>query len=180
MRTVTQQNRDDAANRLRASYQLLVDTVTGLTPEQWNFKETPEHWSIAECVEHVATTEGALLSLHQRMLAAPADPSKLPACDDEQLTEKANDRTNKFKAPERLAPARRWADPLDALKKLKEIRDQSIAEAQGAGDELRNYFAPHPVFGDLDAFQWICLRAGHTERHTAQIKAAMSNPAFPK
>ena len=179
-RVVTQKDRDDAVNRLAASYQMLLDAVSGLTAEQWNFKSAPDQWSIAECVEHIATTEGGLLALHQRMMAAPVDATKSAACTDAQLSEKANDRSNKFNAPERFHPSSRWSDPMEALKHLKEIRDQGIAQASGATDDLRTRFAPHPVFGELDAFQWICLRGGHTERHTLQIKAIQSNPAFPK
>ena len=179
-RIVTREDRDDAVNRLTASYQLLLDAVSGLTPEQWNFKSAPDQWSIAECVEHIATTEAGLLALHDRLLAMPIDTAKSAACTDQQLSEKANDRSNKFNAPERFHPTRRWSDPKDALKQLKEIRDQGIAQVNSATDDLRIRFAPHPVFGDLDAFQWICLRGGHTERHTLQIKAIQSNPAFPK
>jgi hypothetical protein len=69
---------------------------------------------------------------------------------------------------------------MEAIRQLKQSRDQSIAQIRGAGDDLRSYFSTHPAFGDLDAFQWMVLRAGHTERHTAQIKAIQASPQFPR
>jgi hypothetical protein len=177
VRALTQQDRDDAENRLSVSHKSLLDAVSGLTPEQWHFKPAPDQWSIAECVEHLAVSESAMLA--RGMLAKPGIPGKESALTDQQLSGRAADRTAKFKAPEMLAPTQRWADPSDALKQLKECRDQGIAQIRSANDDLRAYFSAHPAFGDLDAFQWICLRASHTERHTSQIKAILAHPAFP-
>lgn len=179
-RPLTQHERDAAANRLSTSYQFLLDTVAGLTPEQWNFKPAPDQWSIAECVEHLAISETAGLARYQRMLAAPAAPGKNSALTDEQIAGKVVDRTQKFNAPEMIAPSHRWSDPLEAIQQLKESRNQSIAQIRAAGDDLRSYFSTHPAFGDLDALQWMVLRAGHTERHTAQIKAIQASPDFPR
>jgi hypothetical protein len=180
IRRLTQQDRDDAENRLSASYQSLFDAVSGLTPEQWHFKPAPHQWSIAECVEHLAVSESVMLARDQRMLVKPALPGKESALTDQQLSGRAADLTAKLQAPEMLAPTGRWSNPRDALKQLKECRDQGIAQARGASDDLRAYFSKHPAFGDLDGFQWLCLRAGHTERHTLQIKAIQTIPAFPR
>jgi DinB family protein len=178
-RTMTQQERDAVANRLSESYRLLLDTVATLTPEQWNFKPSLEQWSIAECVEHLAVSEAAALGRYQRMLAAPAAPGKESALTDEQLAEKVADRSQKFKAPDVIAPSRRWSDPKEALKQFKDCRDQGLAQLKDAGANLRSYFSAHPAFGDLDGLQWMGLRAGHTERHTAQIKAIQASPEYP-
>jgi hypothetical protein len=179
-RTLTARERDDAANRLSASCQLLVDTVSGLTAEQWNFKLTPEHWSISECVEHLTISEAAGLARFERLLGAAATPGKASALTDEEIAGKVTDRSTRLKAPETLAPTQRSGNPMDALRKFKEFREQSIAQARATSDDLRAYLMPHPAFGDLDGFQWLCLRAGHTERHTLQIKEVLGNPAFPR
>ncbi len=179
-RTMTQQERDAAASRLSESYRLLLDTVARLTPEQWNFKPGPDQWSIAECVEHLAVSEDAGLARYQRMLAASAAAGKASALTDEQLAAKVADRSQKFKAPDIVAPSHRWSDPLEALQQLKECRDQGLAQLQAAGDDLRSYFSTHPAFGDLDGLQWMGLRAGHTERHTAQIKAIQACTEYPR
>jgi len=179
-RTMTQQERDAARNRLSDSYRLLLDTVARLTPEQWNFKPGPDQWSIAECVEHLAVSEAAGLARYQRMLAAASVPGKESVLTDEQLAAKVADRSQKFKAPDIIAPSHRWSDPLEALKQLKDCRDQGLAQLQSAGDDLRSYFSTHPAFGDLDGLQWMGLRAAHTERHTAQIKAIQACPEYPR
>jgi len=34
--------------------------------------------------------------------------------------------------------------------------------------------------GMLDAYQWILLLSGHTERHTLQILEVKADPKYPK
>jgi DinB superfamily len=179
VRPLTPVERDNAAKELSASYQALLETVQCLTPDQWNFRTAPMQWCIADCVEHLAVSEAAGLARYERMLAAGATPGKTSPFTDEQLGERVADRTEKFTAPEVIAPARRWSDPIEALNQLKENRDKSIAQIQNSRDDLRAYFSAHLVFGDLDAFQWARLRAAHTARHTAQIREIMSHPAYP-
>src|SRR5271157_4453659 len=75
--TLSQHDREFAMSSLHATRKLFLDSVAGLTPEQWNFKAAPGRWSIAECAEHIAATEDFISYLVREMIMkAPADPSK--------------------------------------------------------------------------------------------------------
>lgn len=181
--TLSQHDRDYALAQLHAGRKEFLDAVTGLTPEQWNFKAAPDRWSIAECAEHIAVSEDFISGMiRNQLLKSPAAPEKRSQVkvQDEDLTKAVVDRTNKFKAPEPIAPKKRWADPADAVAHFKESRDANIAYIENTQDPLRDHFAPHPVAGMLDGYQWFLLMAAHTERHVAQIQEVKTDPKYPK
>ena len=180
---LNQHDRDFAMSHMHATRKLFLDAVDGLTPEQWNFKTAPNRWSIAECAEHIAISEDFISGLARNtILKSPAAPEKrkLVKTTDEQLVVAVLDRSQKFQAPEAIAPAKRWATPSEAVAHFKTSRDANIAYIETTSDELRSHFMPHPAFGMLDAFQWLLLMSGHTERHTLQILEVKSDPNYPK
>ena len=65
--TVLVKEIDDAQDKL-------VGSISGMTDEQWNFRENPNRWSVAECVEHIARTERAILGGIAFYLSRPANP----------------------------------------------------------------------------------------------------------
>jgi uncharacterized damage-inducible protein DinB len=69
---------DELAELVRAideAQDFLLGRISGLTDEQWTFKESPSRWSVAECVEHIARTERAVLDGIVYALSAPPNPS---------------------------------------------------------------------------------------------------------
>ena len=73
--TLSQSERDFAINHLQSTRKLFLDSITGLTPEQWSFKAAPDRWSIAECAEHITIAEDFIFGLVQnQVLKTPADP----------------------------------------------------------------------------------------------------------
>jgi hypothetical protein len=180
--TLSQHDREFAMSQLHASRKLFLDSVGGLTPEQWNFKAAPDRWSIAECAEHIALSEDFIFTIVPNLLKGPATPEKRAEvkATDEGLLKAVVDRSNKFQAPEPIKPTRRWQDPQDAVAHFKESRDKHIAYVETTQDDLRNHFGPHPAAGLLDAYQWILLLSAHSERHTLQIEEVKADPKFPK
>jgi hypothetical protein len=89
------------------------------------------------------------------------------------------DRSFKAKAPEALQPKRQFSTPEAALQKFHEGRELTIAVAKNR-DDLREHAGPHPVFKELDAYQWLLYLSGHSMRHTAQIEEVKVSPGFPK
>src|SRR5258708_15180105 len=76
--TLTQHERDFAMSHLHATRKMFLDSITGLTPEQWTFKAGPDRWSIAEGAQHIATSEGLIFGLvtHQLIKAPPRPHTK--------------------------------------------------------------------------------------------------------
>src|ERR1700681_3594691 len=115
--TLTQHERDFAMSHLHASRKVFLDSVAGLTPEQWNFKAAPDRWSIAECAEHIAVSDDFISGIvRDQVMKGPATPEKREQvrAKDEDLPKLVADRSQKFKAPEPIAPKKRWPDPQDA------------------------------------------------------------------
>lgn len=182
-KTLSQHDRDFLMSQLHASRKEFLDSVAGLTPEQWNFKAAPERWSIAECAEHIAVSDEFIGGLvRDRIMKSPAAPEKRSEVKvkDEDLPRLIADRSQKFQAPEPIQPKRRWADPAEAVAHFKESRDRNIGYVEKTDDDLRDHFMRHPAAGMLDGYQWLLLMSGHTERHVAQIEEVKTDPKYPK
>lgn len=178
---LTQGERDRALSHLHATRKMFLDALAGLSQRQWEWKPAPEVWSIAEVAEHVALTEDALYELIvKKLLASPPDPSRKADPEKDQYILKALiDRSRKVQAPEALRPAHRWKTPEELIGHFKQSRDRTIGFVRETQEDLRGRHAPHPLFQDLDAYQWLLLIAGHSERHILQINEVKATPGFP-
>src|SRR6201982_4183921 len=73
---------------------------------------------------------------------------------------------------------------LAALQSSKRIRrpppaHNRIRHTAADTKELRHYFMPHPLFGELDCYQWFIIAAGPSERHCNQCAAIKASADFP-
>jgi hypothetical protein len=168
----------DHLNRSSSDFSV---SIKGLTSEQWNYKPAAGVWSIAECAEHIALSEDLMRDMiANKILTSPPVPER--AADRKALDEKVQkmitDRSFKAKAPEPLQPSGRFNTPDAALKNFEQSRAKTISLANSRGD-LREHAGPHPVFKELDAYQWLLYLSGHTMRHTAQIQEVKTTAGFP-
>ena len=180
--TLTQHDREFAMSHLHASRKMFLDAISGLTPEQWNFKPGPDRWSVAECAEHITVSEDVIFGMIQnQILKSPAAPEKRADVKgkDEAVVQQVPDRSQKFTAPEMLTPKKRWVAPDALIAHFKESRDSHIHYVDTTQDDLHDHFMAHPAMGMLDAYQWILLLSAHTERHTAQIKEVLASLPHP-
>ena len=65
-------------DRFASSEARLLELVEGLTPEQWNFRQTPERWSIAGNIEHVINVEKRILGAIGKKLVDRASRRSVP------------------------------------------------------------------------------------------------------
>ena len=178
-----QGRRDFAMSSLHASRKMFLDATANLTPAQWNFKAGPDRWSIAECAEHIAVSEDFIWGLVDKLVAGPPADAEMIAKTkgkDEMLVKMIPNREQKFQAPEPIQPKKTSADPMEYVTHFKASRDKHIAYVDTTKDSLRDRVMPHPAAGPLDAYQWILLVSGHTERHTLQILEVKASPNYPK
>jgi len=181
--SLSQHDRDFAMSNLHASRKVFLDSVAGLTPEQWNFKPAPDRWSIAECAEHITVSEDFIWGLIQnQIMKSPSAPEKRAEVKvtDETLVEQIEDRSKKATAPEAITPKKRWPEPDVLTAHFKESRDAHIHYVDTTQDDLHDHFMRHPAAGMLDGYQWILLMSAHTARHTAQINEVKADPKYPK
>ena len=180
---ITDRERRDAIDRLQSSRDKLLAAIAGISDEQAAFKPSPERWSILQLVEHLATSDPGLMALIRRALASPAQP---------ELMEVAQKHDHRFhgelkpfprgvnKAPENLQPKSVYASIADAGAAFERAREATLAYARTVDDDLRSHFAPHPLAGPMDGYQWLLACAIHVESHVLQIEELKSNPDFPK
>lgn len=55
-----------------------------------------------------------------------------------------------------------------------------IKYLQTTEEDLKNRTLQHPIFGTIDARQFIFAIAAHGKRHTMQIEEVKASPNFPK
>lgn len=181
--TLQQGERDRAMSHLHVTRKLFLDSLEGVTAAQWSWKPSPEVWSVAEVAEHIALSEDMLFGLVRKVAAGPPATEEQKAeakGKDETILKALVDRTKKAQAPEPLKPTNKWKTKEELIAAFKKSRDNTIAYVQTTQDDLRGHAVPHPIFKQLDAYQWVLLLSGHAERHTLQLLEVKSMPGFPK
>jgi len=175
------QERQLVLDQLATSEARLLELVHGLTPAQWNFRETPDRWSIAGNIEHVIVLENFLIQKITEVLAQPAEPGKkaVAAGKESLVLGVGKARDVKFNARELARPIGRWPDMADLIGELRRTRARTMAFAIEIQAELRDHFFPHVAFGDLDCYQWLVVLGQHGFRHALQIEEIKADPRYP-
>ncbi len=178
---MTPAERAHAINYLTETRENLLDSTIRLSQDQLQFKPAPDRWSVAECLEHIIVVENRILGRIAELAQGPADTSKRSPFEgrDDSLAQIIAGRVDRFPAPEILNPTGRW--PYHRLlPEFRMARGRSFDLASRVDADLRRCFFPHPVYGDLDCYQWLLLIPAHGERHRAQAEEVMSTPSFPR
>jgi uncharacterized damage-inducible protein DinB len=178
---LSDQERESLGKHLQQTRQAFLDSIAGLSDAQWTFKAGPDRWSIAEVAEHIAVSETFILQMvTDKILKGPAVPREPNPVPDEKLLAWLQDRTSKFQAPEMLKPTNRWPTREALTKDFIAAREKTAEYVKTTTDDLHGHAAPHPVFKNLDGYQWVLLLSGHSARHTAQILEVKESPGYPK
>lgn len=178
---ITEAERKYAVNLLQETQEDILKRISGLSPEQLNFKPDTASWSVSECVEHIAISETNMFGFMQASLKKPADPSKRneKKISEDDLVKMVTDRSTKRTTSEAFKPSGKFGSYEATLQEFKTKRANSINYIKTTADDLRNHYYEFP-FGTLDAYQIIVFMAGHSKRHTDQIEEIMKNVNFPK
>jgi len=178
---MTSAEREVLLTNLAESRERLLGLAQGLSREQLHFRPAPDRWTLAECLEHIVIVEGRVLRLVQQTLETGPDSSKRSAMEgqDHAMVHGTAGRAVRFQAPEYLVPTGRWPDE-QLLKEFEAVRQQTREFAASTDADLRRHFFAHPVFGDLDLYQWLLLVTAHCDRHRAQSEDVMASPGFPR
>jgi hypothetical protein len=177
---LTEQERQKAIHVLTKTRQTLLDAVDGVTENQARWKPAPDRWSILEYTEHLAVSDDSLVALVQKSLQTPAKT---------ETAEQRSERENKIRAtpiprglnqaPHRLRPSGRFASLAEAVAAFLAARERTMKYAATTQDDLRSHFTPHPVLGELDAYQWLTGNAHHAETHAGHIREIKGLEGFP-
>lgn len=156
---------DNQNENLSAAFELVPDERRMLRP-------AADRWAPAEIVHHLDIVERRLVqrlaSLIEQARALPPEPDAASLFPMEKAV-RVEVRSRRFTTseasePRNTDPDRVWTDYMatrDALKKVI---------AAGDGLSLGAVRAPHPVLGELTAYEWIAFAGAHAARHADQIR----------
>jgi hypothetical protein len=180
---LTQQERDHAIQLLRDSETEFFNLTSGLSEAQWTYKPAPDRWSVGETAEHIVLAEGALLSkLEEAVTNAPNPDWEAKTAGKTEFIERVMpDRSHKAQAPEPIQPHEKWKEE-ETIARYKEVRARTLRVINDPQTSLKNHTSDHPfpVFGTLNAYQWLIYIPLHNVRHNQQIAEVKNSPGFPK
>ncbi len=178
---LTNDERQQLEAHLEASRQHFRDAVAGLSAEQWAYKPAADRWSVAECAEHLAAAEEMIVGRIEGALETPTSAEALEGAGGREAEVVAfmKDRSQKFSAPEVVAPTNRWSSPAEMMAVFEEERSRALEIAGGTSD-LRAHAAEHPAFGSIDLTAWLYLLSSHTDRHVDQIAEIKASEGYPR
>ena len=169
---LTAEERAKAVKLLRDSQQELLDSVEKLSDAQWTYKPAPERWSVGEVAEHIMLSEDLLFGVVQKALASNPNPDwEAKTAGKNELLERALlNRERKAQAPEQLKPQGKLPRA-EILSRFKGARARTLKFIQETDLPLKAHTFDHsfPVFGTLNAYQWLVYIPLHNMRHNLQI-----------
>ena len=180
---IDQSERDHLVNLLSESRDKVFISTDQLSVKQWTFRQNKESWSIGDNVEHLGLVEPILFGQVTSALVSDVNPNwaEATAGKENLLKEKLLDRSTRRDAPNAVLPAG-GIEPAYARRVFKEHRDVSLQFTLETVKPLKAHTADHrrPVYGTLNAYQWLLFIAYHTLRHVEQIADVTCAPGFPE
>jgi hypothetical protein len=163
---------DETRNKLKTR-------ISGFSEEQENARPANAEtgWSVAEIVEHLATVESGVVRIISRLLAQAetagikSDGALNPPVSFVEQGKSAT--AQKFQAPERVHPKGKQS-LAESLVKFDENR-RALLEMRPRIEAVdsRNTAFPHPIFGNLNLYEWLVMIGMHEARHLQQIEAIL-------
>ena len=179
---MTPDERNQVLKWLADSHQEFFASIEGLSDAQWKWKPAPERWSVGETAEHIVLAEAMLFDNARQAMAAPPNPAweEQTKGKTEFIIRVMPSRQGKAVAPEPIVPRQ----GLTYAQVKERFEKQRIAILKFAADTqlpLKEHTAEHPfpIFGTLNAYQWLIYVPLHTIRHDKQIAEVKATPGYP-
>ncbi len=180
---MTSEERAKVLNWLDESRKEFLTAIDGVSEEQWRWKPAPDRWSVAETAEHAVLAEAALFGNVQKAVSLPANPAweEKTKGKTEFIERVMAPRLGKATAPEPLVPKGEMT-PAQVKERFERQRAEMVKFAAGTDLALKQYTVDHPfpVFGTLNAYQWLIYVPLHTMRHDKQIAEVKATAGYPR
>ncbi|HUO27868.1 MAG TPA: DinB family protein [Bryobacteraceae bacterium] len=169
---ITAEERARLIDLLRDSEAEFLRLMADLTEAQWTALPALDRWSVQQIAEHIVVGEKAVFTMAmQALAAAPETEWEQANLRKTQFIEQVlPNRRLKAAAPDLLLPRRGWtcAETVAHFRQLRAATVKFVAEIDRP---LKDRTAPHPfpVFGALNALQWLLYIPLHNMRHNQQI-----------
>lgn len=159
------------------SREKFLASFAGVSDEQSRRRPAEKNWSVGDCVEHVAAAETFML----RLLQGQRHPRPADAPNREELfLQRMTDRSIRAMSPEGARPTGRFGSLAASAKQFETARAGTVRFVQESTDDLRatEVTHPHPLFGNVSAYEMVIIMARHAERHALQIEEIKQSAAF--
>jgi uncharacterized damage-inducible protein DinB len=177
------EEKSKAIKLLTDSQKETLDAIESLSDEQLKFKPAPERWSVAEVAEHILMAESLIFGAVEQAIATKANPEwETKTKGKTEFLEKVLvNRQGKAQAPESIVPTGKLtrAELINGLKASR-AKTMKFAEETQLPLKAHTFDHPFPVFGTLNAYQWLIYIPLHNMRHNQQIAEVKASPNFPK
>lgn len=157
--------------RLEATHQRLIDTITPIDPQIFSRRPAAEEWSVAEIVQHLALVEERVIKDLVRAMAE--EPQRVGFLKRLVPTSIVASRLVRVKAPKAVNPVA--ALPKDtAIENFQRARS-SLKElcATHSKQRFRQIRFKHPFLGDIDGVATVAFVGYHELRHYKQIRETL-------
>ncbi len=167
---------------LDQSHKEFFASIDGVSDAQWKWKSSPERWSVGETAEHIVLAEAMLYDFVKQAMAAPPNA----AWEDQTKGKTAfivrvmPSREGKAQAPEPIVP-RAGLTRAQVKERFDKQRAVIVRFASDTQLGIKEHTADHPfpIFGTLNAYQWLIYIPLHTIRHDKQIAEVKATPGYP-
>jgi len=181
--------RAEMVTLLDDSLDMFMGLISGLTDEQWNFKQNEDRWSVGQCAEHIVRSERALLESAEAAMknAADADWAEKTKGKADLIRNVMPNRNpggaGGASAPQEIRPTEEWSRA-KVIQEYYKVRGEvrAFAETIAFEQPIKQHILEHPfpVFGDLSAYEWLIYVPLHTVRHSKQMTEVMEDEGYPK
>lgn len=162
-----------AVKYLKATHHDIVQTISELDDDTFNWKPEDGGWSVSNCLEHILLTEAAFHGMVQGGLASSeADMEYDNSVADGMMIGTMTNRGFQATTTEQFEPSGKYDSKADMLTALEESRMMLIEYLESTDADLRHHKMTIPL-GDVDAYQIYLLVAAHSQRHTSQMKEVL-------
>lgn len=163
---------------IEAARERLLAESQGVNPSFAEIRSRRGSWCVAEILMHLAMTEELVAKIISRSVSLGREQGVGPETSDESLlssldTFGVGDSVKPLTAPERISPPRdtTMAKAIEALDASRRALREALRDADGMN--LGALTRLHPVFGELNIYQWALFVGKHDERHTLQIQRTL-------
>jgi uncharacterized damage-inducible protein DinB len=175
--------RGKVLNWLEESRKEFLAAIDGVSDEQWKWKPTPERWSVGEVAEHIVLAEALLFGQVRTAVSAPVNEAweEKTKGKTEFIERVMAPRLGKAQAPEPIVPKGNLTQA-QVKERFQSQRADIVKFASDSEVALKEHTVDHPfpVFGTLNAYQWLIYVPLHTMRHDKQIAEVKATAGYPK
>jgi hypothetical protein len=179
---LTAEERQKLFDYLKSSEEKFLALIEGVDGAAWSWKPAPERWSVGECAEHIVRTERSLFETAKQALAAPENPDWAEKTKDKGtfIERVMPDRTGRAQAPQEVRPTEGLSKE-QVMDQFRATREElaKLMEQQSLPLKSHTQEHPFPVFGTLNAYQWVLYVPLHTIRHSKQIEEVKATAGYP-